>query len=310
MIGIKTPMMIYLFEIPDYRLEAARPLRGFRYFYDSLSKKFLKFNFPYVVKSAYKIIASSDFTKKDLISKYQVPENKIDVVFSAQEKSFNPASSQQKILEIREKISRGFPYFLHFATSDPRDNTECVIKAYELAKRDLSGDYKMMIVGSNPDSNEVLRKDVGIAPLVEQIGKIVKVKDRIIKNAPLTGEKSILIVDDEERIRNLLKEFFQAKGYRIFEAENGEDALKITQSESPSAVLLDMHMPGMDGLATLKKLREANAGLGVVMATGDQDDGKVKKALELGAYGYVLKPFDFLYLDLVVMSKLAIAGNN
>jgi len=49
--------------------------------------------------------------------------------------------------------------------------------------------------------------------------------------------------------------------------------------------------------------------LGVVMVTGEEDDEKVHKAMEIGAYGYVLKPFDFLYLELVVASKLAIAEN-
>ena len=66
-------------------------------------------------------------------------------------------------------------------------------------------------------------------------------------------------------------------------------------------------MPGMDGLETLPKLLEINPQLGILMASGVQDDEKVKKAVELGAYGYVLKPFDFLYLELVVMSRLAIA---
>lgn len=156
-------------------------------------------------------------------------------------------------------------------------------------------------------ANEVLRKDVGIVPLVEQIGKIVKAKNRIFQNTSAGAKKSILIVDDEEKIRDILKNFFKTKGYEVLEAENGEEAVQLAQSEDPSVVLLDINMPKMDGLATLKKLKSINAKLGVVMITGDQDDEKVKKAIELGAYGYVLKPFDFLYLNLVVMSKLAIA---
>ena len=60
-------------------------------------------------------------------------------------------------------------------------------------------------------------------------------------------------------------------------------------------------------LAALTKFFEADPQLGIVMASGVQDDERVAKALELGAYGYVLKPFDFLYLELVVSSRLAIA---
>ncbi|MCX5701628.1 MAG: response regulator [Candidatus Omnitrophica bacterium] len=159
-------------------------------------------------------------------------------------------------------------------------------------------------------ANEVLSKDIDILQLVAQIGKIVKVKDRILQGPLNPGEKSLLVVDDEEGILRVLKIFFTRKGYKVFEAESGEKALQIARSEKISAVLLDMKMPGMDGLATLEKLLEINPKLGVVMATGEQDDEKVKKAIVLGAYGYVLKPFDFLYLELVVASKLAIAESD
>lgn len=66
----------------------------------------------------------------------------------------------------------------------------------------------------------------------------------------------------------------------------------------------------MDGLATLEELLKIRPKLGVVMSTVDKDDEKVKRVVELGAYGYILKPFDFLYLELVVMSKLVIAEND
>ena len=74
-------------------------------------------------------------------------------------------------------------------------------------------------------------------------------------------------------------------------------------------VLLDIKMPGMDGITILRELLKLNPKLGVVMVTGIEDSEKVKEAIEVGAYSYVLKPFDFLYLELVVMSKLAIADN-
>ena len=104
-----------------------------------------------------------------------------------------------------------------------------------------------------------------------------------------------------------MREFFNRKGYKTQEARSGEEAVRLARAEKISVVLLDIKMPGMDGLDTLKNLLEINPKLGVVMVTGVQDDEKVKKAIELGAYGYVLKPFDFLYLELVVMSKLIIA---
>jgi DNA-binding NtrC family response regulator len=159
-------------------------------------------------------------------------------------------------------------------------------------------------------ANEVLSKDIDILQLVAQIGKIIKAKDRLFQEPSKEKEKTVLIVDDEEGIRRVLREFFKRKGFNVFEAESGEKALQIVRSEKISAVLLDMKMPGMDGLATLEKLLEINPKLGVVMVTGEQDDEKVKKAIALGAYGYVLKPFDFLYLELVVASKLTIAESD
>lgn len=159
-------------------------------------------------------------------------------------------------------------------------------------------------------ANEVLSKDVDVLQLVAQIGKIVKAKNRIFRKPLAKEEKSLLVVDDEEGIRRVIREFFKRKGYRVLEAGNGEEALQIVHSEKISAVLLDMKMPGMDGIETLKKLLEINPKLGVVMATAVEDEDKVKKAIELGAYSYILKPFDFMYLELVVMSKLTIAESD
>jgi two-component system response regulator (stage 0 sporulation protein F) len=158
-------------------------------------------------------------------------------------------------------------------------------------------------------ANEVLSKDMDVLQLVGQIGKIIKTKKIIFPGLIERAEKVLLVVDDEEGIRRVLREFFVRKGYKVFEAENGEKALQLAGSEKISVVLLDIKMPGMDGLEALKRLLEINPKLGVVMTTAVEDEDKVKKALELGAYSYVLKPCDFKYLELVVMSKLTIAGS-
>jgi DNA-binding NtrC family response regulator len=124
----------------------------------------------------------------------------------------------------------------------------------------------------------------------------------------MASEKSILIIDDDPHVRRLLSEFFGKKHYRLREAGGGEEGLQMASAERPSVVLLDMRMPGMDGMETLRRLLALHPGLGVVIMTGShRDESSVQEALELGAYGYVLKPFDFLYLELVVTSKLMIA---
>jgi two-component system response regulator (stage 0 sporulation protein F) len=156
-------------------------------------------------------------------------------------------------------------------------------------------------------ANEVLRKDIDILPLVAQIDRIIKAGDRIRSRPAEKLKHPLLVVDDDDGVRLLLKNFFSRKGYAVLEASNGADALRIARSEKVSAVLLDITMPGMDGLETLQRLLEINSRLGIVMTTATEEDDKVKTALGLGAYGYVLKPYDFMYLELVVLSKLIIA---
>lgn len=155
-------------------------------------------------------------------------------------------------------------------------------------------------------ANEVLEKNIGIVPLTTQIKKILKVDRESLSSGP-RKERTILFVDDESAIRGILTKFFRERGFKTHEADSGEKALRMVSTEDISVVLLDIEMPGMNGLVTLKELLEIKPGLGVVMATGEIGDERVKEALALGAYSYVLKPFDFMYLDLVVTSKLAIA---
>ena len=156
-------------------------------------------------------------------------------------------------------------------------------------------------------ANEVINKETSIPALIEQLGKIVQAKERIFQPSEERKKKPILIVDDDPDIRSLLVKFFKKKGYVPLEAGDGEQALEIVRTQHPAVVLLDVFLPGMDGLTTLKKMKEIEPDLGVVMVTGQQDDELVKKATAAGAYGFILKPFDFLYLELVILSKILIA---
>jgi two-component system, response regulator, stage 0 sporulation protein F len=155
---------------------------------------------------------------------------------------------------------------------------------------------------------EVIRKDVGPAEFCEKIKKIFEAKSKIFNQAQAARKEKILVVDDEEPIRNFLTDFFTRKGFTVLQASRGEEAVAITQKEKPSIILLDINMPGMDGLLTLKKIREFDKNVGVVMATSVQDEQIATEAAQLGSYHYVLKPFDLQYLELVVMTRLLIAS--
>jgi len=153
-------------------------------------------------------------------------------------------------------------------------------------------------------ANAVLSKDVGIAALISEISKHTKIEAPLSAGSASGEKKKILLVDDEAEIRSVLTAFFNKKGFETKEAENGEQALEIARDEDFAVVLLDIDMPVMDGLTTLEKLLAMKPGICVIMVTGRQDDDKVKKAMDLGAYNYVLKPFEFLYLELIIKSKL------
>jgi two-component system response regulator (stage 0 sporulation protein F) len=105
-------------------------------------------------------------------------------------------------------------------------------------------------------------------------------------------EKKVLIVDDQNGIRILLMEVFSSEGYKTFQAANGKMALEIVRSDSPDLVLLDMKIPGMDGLEILKHIKEVNPEIKVIMMTAYGELDMIKEATDLGALMHFTKPFD------------------
>jgi len=107
----------------------------------------------------------------------------------------------------------------------------------------------------------------------------------------------ILIVDDEEQNRELIEIILSREGYSLLFAENGEEALVILEKQSIDILLLDLLMPKMDGLTTLKKMKKNHQKqpyIIVISALGDKINRT--KVRELGANNYILKPFDIIDL--------------
>jgi len=117
-------------------------------------------------------------------------------------------------------------------------------------------------------------------------------------------DKKVLIVDDQNGIRVLLMEVFNSEGYRTFQASNGKMALEIVKNESPDLVLLDMKIPGMDGLEILKRIKEINRNIKVIMMTAYGELDMIKEATELGALMHFTKPFDIDEMRTVVNMQL------
>ncbi|MFA6807395.1 MAG: response regulator [Eubacteriales bacterium] len=102
----------------------------------------------------------------------------------------------------------------------------------------------------------------------------------------------ILIVDDQKGIRRLLIEVFKDYGYDIESCDNGVKALDIISEFEPDLIIMDVKMPGMNGIDVVKKLREDNNDVGIILMTAYGDKRYVDQAAKLGVDRFVIKPFD------------------
>ncbi|MBF0705220.1 MULTISPECIES: response regulator [Bacillales] len=117
--------------------------------------------------------------------------------------------------------------------------------------------------------------------------------------------EKILIVDDQYGIRILLNEIFQKEGYQTFQAANGVQALSIVKSEDPDLVILDMKIPGMDGLEILKRIKKMEARALVIIMTAYGELDMIHEAMDLGAITHFAKPFDIDEIRAAVKKELA-----
>ncbi len=100
----------------------------------------------------------------------------------------------------------------------------------------------------------------------------------------------ILVVDDEPPIRKLLRMGLSTQGYVVLEAPNGKSALELLE-QKPDLVILDLGLPDIQGLELLRKIRERNEGVPIVVLSSREDEAGKVQALDLGADDYVTKPF-------------------
>ena len=115
----------------------------------------------------------------------------------------------------------------------------------------------------------------------------------------------ILVVDDDPEVRTATRDFLSSKGYEVVVAEGGREALRLLDASPPDVVLLDVAMPDMDGMETLKRIVAAHPTMPVIMVTANADIEITSKVLQLGAADYVPKPFDLDYLDQAISIQLS-----
>ncbi|HCY84074.1 MAG TPA: DNA-binding response regulator [Desulfobacteraceae bacterium] len=107
------------------------------------------------------------------------------------------------------------------------------------------------------------------------------------------SKETILIVDDEEDILELIKFNLKSEGYNILQAMTGEEAIKIAKQSSPDLIVLDLMLPGIDGLEVTKYLKnnDTTVDIPIVMLTAKGEESDIVTGLELGANDYMSKPF-------------------
>ena len=119
----------------------------------------------------------------------------------------------------------------------------------------------------------------------------------------MDGKITIMVIDDEEATRKLVSRAIGSGGYKIISIDNGTSAMKLFKEHHPNLIILDILMPGIDGIQVLQQIRR-QSDVPIIMLTGTDDVSSLLKTLEIGADDYIRKPFGSLELLARVKAKL------
>lgn len=117
---------------------------------------------------------------------------------------------------------------------------------------------------------------------------------------------SLLIVDDEADVREFAANFFRKRKIEVLTASSGEESLGILEKKKPNLVLLDIKMDGIDGIETLRRIREKDKDAKVIMVTGrkPEEEEAFKQCRQLGALDYIHKPLELDELERIVLKNI------
>jgi two-component system cell cycle response regulator DivK len=120
-------------------------------------------------------------------------------------------------------------------------------------------------------------------------------------------EPRVLLVEDTEDNRFMMRRLLEMVGYRVIEARNGQEAVKLAETERPSLILMDLSLPVIDGLAATRLIREIpETKLTPIIAVSAHDTADFQdEALAAGCNGYVTKPIDFMSLEAMIARLLS-----
>ena len=118
------------------------------------------------------------------------------------------------------------------------------------------------------------------------------------------GQRLVLVAEDDVPMRTVLVRFISSLGYEVIEAADGCAVIAVARVRAPDIVLLDISMPGKDGVEVLKELSPVLPNTGFIMVTGNEDEGMALSCLWSGAFDYILKPVCMDYLALSIKTWL------
>src|SRR3990167_5283150 len=204
----KTKIALFIFEIPDYRIDLMSRA-GHNSLYSKISYKYNEILFPYILRKAAVIMASSQSTKTDLIRKYATEGNKIQVLYPGVSVCFRAPGDDMTLKDTRRKYNADSGYILHISSTDPRDNTAVVIRAFGRARQESEIPQKLIIAGNvDPQAS-------GLERLIAELN----LKDRILFTGYFaekqTGELAALYQAADVYVDPSLYEGF---GFQVVEA--------------------------------------------------------------------------------------------
>lgn len=115
----------------------------------------------------------------------------------------------------------------------------------------------------------------------------------------------LLIIDDDLSICDFLKSFFCQKGYKVFTANDGEQAVSVAKGERPDIILLDIKMPGSSGIEILQEIKKIDKNIKVIMMSAVDEQVVIELTAKYGAVDYITKPFSLEQLEQDVFTKVS-----
>ncbi len=232
------------------------------------------------------LTADDDELVRDLL-KHGLKEAKCKIV---------PAANGKKVLELLENTKKhsilAVPDLIILDVNMPEMNGFEVLEALK-KNPDTESIPVIMLTRCDEDENIIRGISQGAADYITKPFDTADLAKRVLNSIERNSTK-VLIADDDEIIEDLLFQRFNRMGYSVIRAHNGEEALARAHKDSPDIVILDVMMPGIDGIAVLRQMK-SNPKLKhipVVMLTAKGQEDNVVNGLESGAHDYITKPFN------------------